>query len=131
MEQIISSMTLRIRYCRQLSHSAPCTDGSDPHTNRAGAGGGAIVTAGVFFSLENPAEVFKQKLLIDAMSGKEYATLSNVLHAADYFMHKSKSEMNKQHSVFAYSTFERMILPDVIVKQQVYIVNRGVIHQPT
>ncbi len=32
-------------------------------------GAATIVTVGVFFSLENPAEVFKQKLLVDALTG--------------------------------------------------------------
>ncbi len=32
-------------------------------------GAATVVTVGVFFSLENPADVFKQKLLIDALTG--------------------------------------------------------------
>ncbi len=56
-------------------------------------GAATIVTVGVFFSLENPADVFKQKLLIDALTGVKSR------HSYGYDIQKMEAEYAHDRSI--------------------------------
>ncbi len=56
-------------------------------------GAATIVTVGVFFSLENPADVFKKKLLIDALTGVKSR------HSYEFDIQRMESEYAKNRNI--------------------------------